>query len=252
MSNLIITVISIALVAVIALAGAVYVGQSFFQSSAQARAAMLISQSRQLLNANTQYMLDKGYSTFNDFGADAPVIAGYTAGRIPILSLDALGMTGGSNTFYYPLNSAAARHIACGPGNGFTTATADVLDGYYVALARAHGNIFGNNSIIYDMWALTGSLCNTTSTAIDFSLASASNHPLVMMCKAINQLMPPPAGLTYSASGLPLSTVAGTKVFAAPFWTDYLNDPTEVNYCFIGPNASWGTGNVEMFFVMTN
>lgn len=60
MFNLIITIISIALVAVLAIASIYYGGSAFNQGSAKAAAATMVNQAQQIAGANTLFMADTG------------------------------------------------------------------------------------------------------------------------------------------------------------------------------------------------
>lgn len=242
MTNLLITIISIALVGIAAIMAAYYGGQAFMQSHAQIYANMLLSQSSQLMVTDMQYMLDHNLSSFDDFGADDPVIAKYTVGRVPILSLDTQGALG------VPLSTSTKNNTTCDGAPGALTPV--YLDGYEVLISRANGKFFGTNAIIYNLWITTGPACSVPGTAQDFSMASMANHPLVQMCKAVNAMTTLPSGLTYSASGLPENV--GGITYDGTINIDYDNNAAEVNYCYIGPNSFWGSGYPEMFFVFTN
>ena len=63
MANLIITVISIALVAVAALMGAYYGGSAFMEGQTKAHANLIISQSEQIASALNMWMAENGIST---------------------------------------------------------------------------------------------------------------------------------------------------------------------------------------------
>jgi len=245
-SNLIITIISIALIAVIAIAGIYYGGTALTQSQGKIYASTLMAQSRQLMAINTQYMLDHGFSTFNDFGPDAPVVDNYLQGRMPILSLDveSQGISGAASP---TLNSAGTRHhMTC---NGASGQFSDALNGYQVQGSRANGNIFGANVILYAFGAPPSSACGIVG-AQDFAPASMTNHPLVQMCAALNAMTTLPAGLTYSASGLP--EAPGGVTWGAPFYLDYYNNLNALNTCFIIQHGSWGTGYPEMLYIFAN
>jgi len=246
MNNLIVTIISIALVAIMALVAIFYGGTALTQSQGKIYASTLIAQSRQLMAINTQYMLDHGFSTFNDFGLDAPVVGNYLQGRMPILSLDVEGQ-GSGGAAYPALNSAGTlHHITC---NGASGQFSDSLNGYQFQGSRANGNIFGVNVILYAFGAPSSTACSVVG-AQDFSPASMASHPLVQMCAALNAMTTLPSGLTYSASGLP--EAPGGVTWGAPFYLDYYNSPNALNTCFIIQHGSWGTGYPEMLYIFAN
>ncbi|HCM83334.1 MAG TPA: hypothetical protein PKW15_01925 [Alphaproteobacteria bacterium] len=63
MANLIITIISIALVAIAAIMGAYYGGAAYLEGQAKARAASFISQGEQIANAWRAWSVDRGGTT---------------------------------------------------------------------------------------------------------------------------------------------------------------------------------------------
>jgi len=79
MFSLIITIISIALVAALAVASVYYGGAQFSQGTAKAQAAPLVSQAQQIAGANTLYANDNGGTLATDVEADL-VAGGYLSG----------------------------------------------------------------------------------------------------------------------------------------------------------------------------
>lgn len=257
MSNLIITIISIALVTVAAIAATWYGGQALSGSQSQVLANMLINQTQQLFAINNAYMVNNVYSSYNDFHQDDPFIAGYgTAGsRVPILQLSA---TGGSNSTNngYPLNTSNLNHSGCGPLN-----KPAYLNGYQVYSLRTSVNIFSKNSIVYGMVGTSAnSSCNQSNIGLDLSQASMAQHPLVQMCLKINtQANLPTSGLTYTASGLPYITATPSATWvnapsSSPYAAfDYINNPIAVNFCVLAQNTYWAPAGQypEIIYVAT-
>ena len=134
MSNLIITIISIALVAVAALMGAYYGGTAFLQGQAKAQANALINQGQQIAAAWQVYAANNGGSRnitvwsslvptylqstpVNDFEPASPVFSGWNV----IHSGDdaALGDMGNADSVIAEINSRelceAIHQVAAGP-----------------------------------------------------------------------------------------------------------------------------------------
>lgn len=72
MFSLIITIISIALVAALAVASVYYGGAAFSQGSAKASASTLVNAAQQIAGANTLYANDNGGTFATDIGALTP------------------------------------------------------------------------------------------------------------------------------------------------------------------------------------
>jgi hypothetical protein len=239
LNNLIITIIGIALTAVAAAMAIFYGGTALSGSQAQILANTLISESQQLMTTNTEYMLDKGLGSFDDIGADAPAIANYTQGRIPIL-----GMT------TYAFDQIASYSQLDNGALGITTdsqsATIPSVAGQSLYVYRYNDMVSGVNAIVYDM-SLGG--------PVDFAPAGMANNVIVEMCKDINAQMPPPVGTTYSDSGLPqMSTVTSSATgpsnppnHSLGGW--YVDSTrTTLNYCYIGSTGD----TTRMYFVFSN
>jgi hypothetical protein len=235
LANLIITIISIALVGVAVAMAAYFGGQALQNGKYQAYAAAIISESQQLYLTDTQYMLDHGLSSFSDFGPDAPVIGNYTTGRVPIMGLDAFGSNGtydSTGTIYAAPNTNTVYQTTCNASN-----TLPQLDGSYIYAARGNTTINGVNVILYNITAQTNSSdCNLFNNGQDVSSASSVNNVLVQICKAINAQMPPPADVAYYtySGGLPNLQVSGDGN-----WPNYATHnlgnaalSTGLNYCY--------------------
>jgi hypothetical protein len=247
MSNLIVTIISILLVAVVAMIGAYYMNTMMNPSIAQTRANMIYLQSRQLMASDMQYMLDKGLGDFNAFGPDTPAIANYTTGRVNILNLDTYGQR--STGIYPTLTSTTGRHVTL---NSATPPIPGTLDGYPVTILRTNCNANNLNFIAY--WMAPTLISNGyTSAGIDLSLASSVTHPLVQMCLKLNAMTKLPSGLTYAPSGLPYAN--STSSTCAPGsggqTVDYDSGFTQTNYCAIEQTGYFGT-NAALLFIFGN
>lgn len=133
MSNLIVTILSIALAAIVVLSGVSYLADLFAKNTHQVRANSLIEQSRHLSAAQTQYMVDNGFSSFNDFQTKTLVTNKVLPGPIPILNLPTFAH--GINNYYHTCNGS----------------TGTLLDGYYVNILRSSCSMNGRNVLHYSM-----------------------------------------------------------------------------------------------------
>ncbi len=229
MANLIITIISIALVGVAVAMAAYFGGTAFSGSQAQIYANTLISESQQLYLADTQYMLDHGLSSFSDFNTDQVALAGYTQGRVPIMGVPAFG--------YNP--SLQGRDQNLGDEENSYDRYGVEIGGQTINAYRANGIINGTNAIVYYISEL-----DANDHAIDLAPASMADNFLVQVCKDINKQMPPPAGIAYTDSGIPqmdagTSTYGGFACGNNCFMSAYTDTTrTTLNYCYTGPPGS--------------
>jgi hypothetical protein len=221
MANLIITIISIALVAAVAIVGALYVSNNFGTWEAGARASTLISQSRQIYTADTQYLTDKGLSTFGDFNIDLPIIANY------LVKPDILGLPARSNTVpCCGTSSSATYHHTCANDTVPTT-----MDGNGVYIQRTIGYIAGVSVVAYNFTLTSASSTNCYAASGSYTNAASATNPIVQMCLKINSMTTLPSGLTYAANGLPNGTGNGQYLNGLY----YYDGANQFNYCYIGP-----------------
>ena len=238
MASLIITIISIALVAITVLVGANYMGDLLGGNVDKVRANMLIEQSRQVWASAEQYMIDNGKNSFNDFGIDAPVVANYTNGRVPILIFS--DITGSiSFTFNTALDPANMYQWACGPSPDFKTYRLDnnnILGIRY--LMRSAGRDVVHNELYPLIEASTKCINMGSGYGQDLAPANMATHPLVKLCLKINAQARLPSGLSYAPSGLPYDDGSG------PF--------NQINYCFISASGFWGSGYPILMYNFAN
>ena len=235
MSNIIVTILSILLVAVAVITGVYYLGDVLHSDTPQTEANMLISQSRQVFAADTEYMLDKGLGSFNDVYPDAPAIAGYTSGRVPILDLDTYSASSGLR----PLDPTATAALSA---TGIPSLSISQLNGAPVVIYRINCRINNQDMLYYAMYNWTA--------PTDLTLASSASTPLVQMCLKVNAMTTLPAGLTYTASGLPaLTALAGTcGVFGTTHFGVDSNGVVQTNYCYMIP----GFSTTNIYYSFTN
>jgi hypothetical protein len=104
MFNLIITIISIALVAALAVATIYYGGAAFSQGSARANAATLVSHAQQITAANTLYANASGGSFATNI---ADLVSNNYLGSIPTSSIAAAYAVDSNNQVTTTLSSGA-------------------------------------------------------------------------------------------------------------------------------------------------
>lgn len=151
MFSLIITIISIALVAALAIATLYYGGSAFSQGSAKAVADTVIAQAQQIAGANTLFANDNGgtYTT-----SPAALVSGNYLTVSPVAPVGAFS-AGTTNSPAYVLPSASANSVSITLGNanvclainkasGTTSATQTVPN--VAASANAQFDCFGSGT----------------------------------------------------------------------------------------------------------
>lgn len=212
MSNLIITILGIALAAIITILGITYLSDNFSANNAQMRASLLKEQAQQYWQLTNQYMLDNGLSSFNDVTPGNLFTSKMMPTVIPMVTLPAISSSGSANT--------AQWYHTCGRQ----------LDGYDVNFHRYSCRMYGRDVIVYRFYQFSSGSC--WSLTGDLRLASSATHPVVQMCLKVNAKAELPPGLTYTASGLPLQSTSGTISCSGG---QTVEDPGQarLNYCYI-------------------
>jgi len=240
-SNLIITIISIALVAVVALVGIFYGGQIYESYQINAMTNTLLSEAKQLNGALQAYEASNPGETVSVImtssgqgDAIAPQCGGFASviragflsqlpsvpnGQWPqdpnICNQNSVGRSIGSarilNCFNYQGNYGFASITPTNYTQG---------DGVQVILDDSflfEGVNGGNN------YASCSPTTNSVMPSFGLEDASYTNHPLVQICKTINKILGTvPPGTTLSASGLPPPT-AGNDSNVHPYCRLYGN-----------------------------
>lgn len=183
MSNLIITIISIALVAVAALVGVYYGGQAFHSSQAKGRANALVSQVQQYLAAANLYLLD---NNLEDISYAKPCSLMNSRYLQNALMPPFFGIESGK----WGCNDTTGR---ISPSGGYAVwgGIATYFEMYPVLLTNGTAN--GGGAAIYA----------EVQGAGDWRSASVANDPLVAACVALNSQTTFSANYTIQASGLP-------------------------------------------------
>ena len=210
MSNLIITIISIALAAVVAIAAIWYGGSAFAGSNAKTQAVTLIEQTKQVKAALTMYSLDNGGAGFNDFSE---------------LTVAQLGTYFGLGAQQFIPVLQTQPPAGSGTGNGVEACSATV------GIIRTHcATTDGKNLIAYKIMSNTANSGCTTGSNTDYTLAASAQDSMGQICLAINQIIgATPSGSTISASGIP--TVTGTLTSCGSVGNAYLLG--QYNYCYV-------------------
>jgi hypothetical protein len=197
MANLIITIIGIALIAIVAIAGIFYGGSSFTGSQAKAWANAMANQNQQLLAAANNWSVDHGGDIFSDVGIGDLYNQGYLSA--------------------WPVNVAWQPKPA-GAGGGFSTGTYDLgcydANGYQGLLQKSLCTSNGVNLIFYairlndPVSGACGSL--NAGYGYGFENANYANHPMVQLAIAVNQITGAvPATATIAPSGVPYQPTSG-------------------------------------------
>lgn len=225
MTNLIVTLLSIALVAVAAIMATYYGGEYLNIATPQARANILLNEIHQIHSAATLYGQDNGVNTFGvDFNMNTISQSPYIPTRIPILGRP-------------PPTPFSYIDQRCNQS----------IDNQSVRFSRGICQINGVNVVnLYMTDIPTGSgSCNVFNAFA--SDASSANLPIVEIAKAINEKMGLPAGLSYAASGLPYAADGSTgycQVTSSMINTyagQYMTGSNKFNYCYLAGTS----GNVE-------
>lgn len=155
MANLIITIISIALVAVAALMGAYYGGSAFIQGQAKANANTLIAQGEQLVAAWSVYAADRGGAW--DLSALADLSSNSYLTSLP--AAPASIVNGSATSVWTPINLSST-------AGAYTT-----YDGVYVRLADSSAGV---NVCNYVAQAIAGSAGVATSISASTNMLPGS------------------------------------------------------------------------------
>jgi hypothetical protein len=241
MASLIITIIGIALVAVVAIMGAYYGGTAFGDSQAQANANSLLNEVHQIYAAATEYGLDHGLSNFGtDFSITSVESSHTYLQEIPTIAGQAA----------YAYSDADANNGS--DANCNNSISVGTLDGEPVIMARGIYQSNGTNVVGVFFLDLTGGSvlgCEAVSAwGSSLSAASSANLPVVKMALAINKTMGLPSGLTFADSGLPYA-LDGSAAYGvikpggsgSPWSGLYFNGTNKFNYCYLDATS----GNVQ-------
>lgn len=243
MTNLLITILSIALTGMISVM-VIYYGNSSYQYwTDQSRATTLIQQSKQLYSLANQYMLDKALGSYADFNISSMYnSSGYFSGIPPIITLPPFPNTGNNSTatFIQNFKSDLSTGADFDEGKGYVNRTTCNLNGTNIIFYR-----FFINDPVTGGWTTTNGFWNSARTS----------HPVIRMCQALNTLVGLPAGLSYAASGIPYapsdSTLSTACSGSGVTQSDGVAPGTTsvFNYCFLSVKSG---STVKLFYQFTN
>ena len=252
MANLIVTIIGIALLAILAIGGIMYVTPSMDNGQAQSWANAMISQEQQLMSASTAYSVDHGGADFSTFGFSALINNGYLSAWPPLAMMPPMPSTGSFTTGNNDLNNVANSFSAvCPPVNGY--------QGFFGRWACAYNGI---NAISFYMKLNDpyNAACGGQNAGLGYGFENAkyANHPYVALARAVNKITGAvPAAATIAGSGLPYypaGSDASKSCTAAGGSTNHLaidsSGNVVANYCYL--NAGSGTSITSIVCTFTN
>jgi len=233
MANLIIILISIILVAFIAIVGLLYVGPALFGDSVQTMATTLIEQAKQVHAGLMMYGLDHNGMGFSDFSEATAISSGKYFGlgkNIPVPILQVGGYGTGTSPLIMGVGGRGKGSVEFNIGASFC----GPIGNDHVEVFRGHCRTSDGIDIVGYTIEYGGSSCGV-SGAVDFTQVSSLSTTTAQICTAINKMTGIPAGTTLGASGIPV--LSGT-VEACDGLTYY---PGKYNFCFTH-NSGLGSG----------
>lgn len=224
MANLIVTILSIALVAVLALAAIFYGGDMFYQGRVRGKVAAMYAQNSQLFAMGQQYLVNHNYTSFKSCGGstggmcasgasfadDDFVLEHYATSRIPVMNYAVDWNLYGSMSY--------RQYTSSGVWSFFGADEAPSGGGTY----RAPCTVDGKNVIIYNFYA----------NSANFYTASA-NDPIVKICNEVNKNVTFPPGTTFAANGIPLAVGNMVNSIGCGGSYIYYFDGSGKNYCYL-------------------
>lgn len=232
MSNLIITIMSIALAAIVAIAGVLYVANVMPSSQGNIWANEMLNQNQQIWAAFNIYSSNNGGANFSTVNFSGLVNQGYLSAWPELIMFAPHSNNGSFTTGQYD-NSVSAPCLT--------------VNGYTMKFVRA-GVVLNNQNALYFAFLLNDPYNGTCSAAnagngYGFENAKYSNHPTVLLAKAVNKITGAvPASATIAASGLPYlptgSTFPGMNGNGFS-WGIFASSTGSIipNYCYLGASS---------------
>ena len=242
MSNLIVTIISIALVAVATIMAAFYGGTAYSNYQINATANAIMNEAQQILQAERMWSTNNNQPDISGMGTAGAsgtgmsmLVASGTLTTWPALA-------GGIGMSTSLTNPGPQPYIQ---GVGSTTTATGVFDygcwsiqGYDGKLLRIPFANNGSNYVLYmfNVNSPTASPCTTTSGS--WNVAGMVSHPIVLIAKAINTALNQGVKGSTQASGLPAvpNNNAAPSYMTYPGITVYFQDAGDTavnsNLCF--------------------
>ena len=247
MSNLIVTIISIVLIAVAAVMATYYGGVAFSNQTPIAWANTIITQSTQIYGAGQMYSGNNGGADYSTFGMHELLTSNYLE-QWPNLAMNPPQPNAGN---------LATNEYDASYGNATGCYN---LNGYKGNISRALCTINGTNTVTwyFKLNDPFNNICNGgNSPGYGFEDVRYTNHPIVQICKALNNIMQKvPAGSTPAPSGVPYVPLGTTDVgctIAGGSSTHGLADASgnaQINYCTM--LYSSGTNIQQILFSFAN
>lgn len=214
MTNLIVTIISIALAAIAILMVSFIANDVMINGTNQSRMNMFLEENRQIYAAATQYITENGLSSFSGVTFTQLYQGKYLGSTVPIMGV--------------AVKSSGTADATC---QG--TTSPGVVDGYEALYTRSMCQINGVNVVNNYFRMNTPFNNNCLLQNNTFTNASAAAHPIVKMCLQINAKANLPSGLTYAASGLPYPPDGANANCDGGGNTRYFNGTNKFGYCYI-------------------
>ena len=270
MSNLIITIVSIALIAVAAVMAIYYGGVAYEQGQTDAIANAIMNDSQQMLTAERLYASIHGCQDISCMWIYGASTAG--TGISGLVADKELSTWPRISTFNTTPETETGQHYAdasgawagAPPANASFDDSCSQIGGYSSESLRVVFSVNGQNYVSY--W-LNGGPCDvgTDVLAADAADASHKNNPVVKVATAINKATGQvPTGATMWAVGLPIGT--GSYLDASLItYSAISNDPhtseqnsfntfsgstktIPTNFCYIGQHAGFASPSIICVF----
>jgi len=242
MANLIITIIGIALLAIVAIAGIMYASTTMDSANAKAWANAMTSQNQQLIAAGNLWSVNNGGAGYSTFGFSDLINNGYLS-QWP----EAAMVPGAPNT------------------GSFTTGVSDNVcpynvNGYQGNFSRWACSAPNGVNVIFWYFKLNDPYNGTcgsvvTGNGYGFEDARYANHPIVQMALAINKIIGAvPASATIAGSGLPYlpagSSTATCNIKGTADTHGYTDASGNfvVNYCYLRATGGTSIGTIGCAF----
>lgn len=234
MASLIITILSIAIVAIVSIMGVFYGGTVFQNEAPQVWANAAIAQDQQLFAAFNVYSANNGGANFTTVGFSDLINDGYLSTWPDVIMAGPSPNTGNVKTGVYDGTN-------CAPVNGYQGQIS--RDGAVIL----NTNVVYLNMVLNDPYTGTcnsGGPVSNAGHGYGFEDARYSNHPYVQLALAINKITGAvPSTNTIAGSGLPYGPAGITFVTTTvkgSSWSTRSQDGSGnliKNYCYLSSSV---------------